>query len=311
MNAREIGLQGYYLATSPMRSMYRRQLSRQGRSPLCVLFYHRVADCHTNGWSISNNEFERQMRWIKRNVEVVSLKEIQRRMESKHNNSVAVAITFDDGYAENCDRAIPFLLENEIPATYFVSLDFVVNDRPFPQDVQQGIPLRPNTPDQLREIAAAGIEIGAHTRTHCDVGKIGDAETLYDEIITATDELSSLVNQPIRYFAFPYGRPSNLSAAACKLAKTLGMVGVCSADGAYNFAGDDSFHIQRIHGDPSFVRLKNWLTVDPRKISHGRDFVMQQSAVHEADIKALETNSGTVPAITFPDSSTINTSAVG
>lgn len=283
MDARTIAMHAYYYGTYPIRTNYRRRLERAGQAPLCVLFYHRVADLHPNGWSIGNAQFERQMLWLKENVDLVSLEEIQNRMRGGRNDRVAVAVTFDDGYAENSPRAIPFLIDHEIPVTYFVALDYVVHQRPFPHDVQAGIPLAVNTPQQIREMSAAGIEIGAHTRNHCDVGAIDDVGTMIDEIVTASNELGKLSGQPIRYFAFPFGQTGNLSAAAADLAKAEGMLGVCSAYGAYNFPGSDPFHIQRIHGDREFVRLKNWVTIDRRKIGHGRGFKFPETAVTSAD----------------------------
>ena len=47
----------------------------------------------------------------------------------------AVAITFDDGYAENCRQAIPLLVRNQIPCTYFVTLENVLEGKPFAHDV--------------------------------------------------------------------------------------------------------------------------------------------------------------------------------
>ena len=66
-------------------------------------------------------------------------------------------------------------------------------------------------------------------------------------------------------FAFPYGLPQNLNATAIELLAHAGYEGVCTAYGDYNWPGDDAFHIKRIHADPELLRLKNWLTVDPRK----------------------------------------------
>ncbi|QDV83582.1 Polysaccharide deacetylase [Stieleria magnilauensis] len=284
MKIRELALHAYYYSSLPMRMRYRNRLEAEGQAPLCVLFYHRVADTHPNGWSIGNREFQRQMLWLKQHVDVVSLEEIQTRMRSGRNDRVAVAVTFDDGYAENCQQAIPFLIEHEIPMTYFVALDFVLHDRPFPHDVAEGQPLQVNTPEQLRQMAASGIEIGAHTRNHCDVGAIEDPETMVDEIVTATAELGELVEQPIRYFAFPYGQKSNLSAAAVHLAKDQGLSGVCSAYGAYNFPGSDPFHIQRFHADPEFIRLKNWVTIDRRKVGFGRGYEFAETGVKVADV---------------------------
>ena len=46
--------------------------------------------------------------------------------------------------------------------------------------------------------------------------------------------------------------------------KKEGFLGVCSTLGGINEIGGDSFHISRLHGDPNFSRMQNWLTFDPR-----------------------------------------------
>ena len=113
-------------------------------------------------------------------------------------------------------------------------------------------------------MADAGIEIGGHTRTHADLGSLTDPEEIFDEVITATREMEKIIGKKIRYFAFPYGQVENLNPTVFKLLKEEGFLGVCSAYGGLNEIGDDSFHLQRLHGDPNFSRMKNWLTFDPR-----------------------------------------------
>ena len=263
---REMALSTYYYGTLPVRTARQRRLEQRRQAPGCVLFYHRVADKHPNAWTISNDTFRRHMLWLLDRFEFVSLRELQDRMRLGGNARPTVSITFDDGYADNYDFAIPFLLERNIPFTYFVSLHFVLTGSPFPHDRARGIPLAPNTIPQLQAMALAGVEIGAHTRTHVDLGEVEDSETLFDEVVTARDELQRVLNQPVRYFAFPYGMPHNLNPLAIELAQQAGFAGVCSAYGAYNHPGDDPFHIKRIHGDPEFSRLRNWMTLDPRKL---------------------------------------------
>ena len=60
-----------------------------------------------------------------------------------------------------------------------------------------------------------------------------------------------------------------------RLARECGYEGVCSAYGGYNFPGDDAFHLQRIHADDDMIRLKNWVTVDPRKLKKHRRFTYE------------------------------------
>lgn len=284
MDFRQCAIGAYYYASLPLRARARRQMERAGTAPLCVLFYHRVANDHPNPWSISPGLFRRQIHWLNRYAEIVPLDEIQQRMRDGFNDRIRVAITFDDGYADNCEHAIPFLIEHQIPTTYFVTLEYVVEQTHFPHDIETGRPLQPNTIDQIRYMADQGIEIGAHTRTHCNVGAIDSASVMIDEVVTATEELSDLIDRPIRYFAFPYGQVEHLSAAAVQLARRAGIQGVCSAYGAYNYPGDDPFHLQRFHADPDFIRLKNWVSIDPRKKACGRDFQFPETAVRVQDL---------------------------
>jgi peptidoglycan/xylan/chitin deacetylase (PgdA/CDA1 family) len=163
-------------------------------------------------------------------------------------------------------QALPLLIAQGIPCTYFVATMNILEGLPFPHDVARGVPLAPNTRQQIRELSRAGIELGVHTRTHADLGRIDDPERLHDEMIVAREELARLTGHEARYFAFPFGQPVNLNPRAFNLAREAGYAGVCSAYGGFNFPGDDAFHLQRIHVDDDLIRLKNWVTVDPRKL---------------------------------------------
>jgi peptidoglycan/xylan/chitin deacetylase (PgdA/CDA1 family) len=129
--------------------------------------------------------------------------------------------------------------------------------------------LSPNSPSEIRALADAGIDIGAHTRTHADLGLLCDPKQLRDELLVPQHELEQITGKPVRYFAFPYGQHANLSQAAFDLAKTA-YDGACSAYGGYNFPGDDPFHLQRIAVDDELVRLQNWVTLDGRKLLASR-----------------------------------------
>lgn len=262
----------YYLATLPQRQHAASKRESKQQVPVMFLFYHRVADEHPNGWTISNDRFQSQIEWLRERFDLVSIEEGQRRIAAEQNDRPTVCITFDDGYADNCTTAIPWLLEQKIPFTYFVTSNHTQSGEPFSHDVACGCPLAPNTVEQLREMAQAGVEIGAHTRTHADLGKLTSESDLYDEIVGSKRDLESMLDHPVRYFAFPFGLPENLSTAAFRVAFQAGFWGVCSAYGGYNLPGEDSFHLQRIHGDPEWARFRNWLTVDPRKIKHPRKF---------------------------------------
>jgi peptidoglycan/xylan/chitin deacetylase (PgdA/CDA1 family) len=259
-------LESYYLATLPARRRSAVRRAACETEPVRVMFYHRVADSWPNDWTISSRKFAEQVNWLRIRFDIVTLAEAQARIVAGRNRIPTACITFDDGYAENMQFAVPMLVERRIPFTNFVSTNYVLNGRPFPHDVAAGTPLPPNSLADLRRMAEEGVEIGAHTCSHIDLGAPLSIAQLDKEIAGCKHELEQAIGREVRYFAFPYGLPQNLSPAAFRVAYRAGFRGVCSAYGGYNFPGDDPFHIRRFHADAQMIRFKNWLTVDPRKL---------------------------------------------
>lgn len=274
----------YQQITKSQRAALLEELRAQANVPVAILFYHRVADSHESPWSLSCDNFCRHLDWLQEHFEVVSLHQAQQRLASGNNATPTVAITFDDGYADNADFAIPQLISRGLTATYFVATHFVESGQPFPHDAAAGTPLRPNTIDQLIDFAEQGIEIGAHTNTHADLGRIHCREQMEQEIISSTHKLEGWLNREIRYFSFPYGLPENTSQLAVDVAMEYGFLGFCTAYGAWNWpqATPDrpsgAVHLRRIHADPGLERLKNWLTLDPRKLRDNHQLPFRISA---------------------------------
>ena len=254
----------YRIGTSPARSLRLRQMKSAGKVPVFALFYHRVSNLHPNPWSMNFATFKQQVRFMQKHFDIVSMQEVQNRVASGFNDRPTISITFDDGYSENCEEALPFLIAEKIPVTYFVTTQHTSEQIPFPHDLERGTPLPVNTIESLRALSKAGIEIGAHTRTHLSLGGTNCPTEIFDEVVTATRDLEEMIDQKINYFAFPFGQFNNMQAGIFHLLKQNGIKGVCSAYGGWNDIGGDSFHIQRVHGDPSFARMQNWLTFDPR-----------------------------------------------
>jgi peptidoglycan/xylan/chitin deacetylase (PgdA/CDA1 family) len=269
---KELALTSYYVSTLRARRRAAAVRAAEYREPVQILFYHRVADVYPNDWTMPTRMFARQIHWLRRHFDIVSLAEAQCRIASGRNDRPTACITFDDGYAENRHFAIPFLLRYQIPFTYFVSTNHVLGGEPFPHDVAAGRPLPVNTRLHLQQMAAAGVEIGAHTRSHANLGGPLTPEMLHTEIPGSKHELEEAIEQEVRYFAFPYGLHENLSSTAFRVAVEAGYAGVCSAYGGFNFPGDDPYHLRRFHADCELVRFKNWLTIDPRKLRMQRDF---------------------------------------
>ena len=87
-------------------------------APVVVLLYHRVTTlaCDPELLAVSPDNFLAQMRHLKETVSLVGFEEDWTKVPRP-----AVAITFDDGYADNVLEALPILDEVGVPATFFVS----------------------------------------------------------------------------------------------------------------------------------------------------------------------------------------------
>lgn len=267
----------YRQLTRLQRQRWLGAMQRVGQVPVGILFYHRIADAHPNAWTMSCRDFARQLDWLEQHFDIVDLAEAQRRLQSGVCSQPTVCITFDDGYAENADFAIAELVRRKLPATYFVSTEFVRTGASFPHDLAAGTALAPNTIAQLREFSEAGIEVAAHTRTHPDMGKLHNVDRIEAEIYGSVYDLQEWLGRQVRYFAFPFGQLGNFTQAAIDAVARAGLAGFCSAYGDWNWPGDSGFHLRRIHADPGLERLKNWLTYDPRKVNRRVEFPFDDS----------------------------------
>lgn len=262
---KSLALDCYRIVSQPMRAHLALCQAKAHGSRVMSFFYHRVAEVADSPWTAPLDLFQRQIEWLRDRYDLVSLEESLRRI-AFGNTRPSAHITFDDGYAENCSHALPYLVATRVPVTYFVASQHVLTGKPFEHDLRLGRPMAVNTPQQIRAMSDAGVEIGSHTRNHVDLGEVTDEATLRDELIGSKHELEDMIGRPVRYFAFPYGLPRQITPAAVRVLREAGYEAICSAFGGYNFPGDDSFHLQRIHGDNEMSRFKNWATMDPRKL---------------------------------------------
>ncbi len=257
-------LAAYYWATLPRRKRRLRDWAAARVAPVTVLFYHRIHEDRATPWTTHPRAFLRQMRWLMEHADLISLQEAQERLVAGNgSHRPTVAVTFDDGYEDNLRVALPFLIEHAVPCTYFVTAENVLRGRPFEHDRLFGAAPRPHTPEQLRALAASGVEIGSHAWSHCDFGGLDDAETRR-QLTDSRRALEDMISAPVVRFAFPFGRPENSPPFAIAAARACGYVAVCTAHGGYNVPRCDGFVLRRFHGDDPLIRMVHRVTVDRR-----------------------------------------------
>jgi peptidoglycan/xylan/chitin deacetylase (PgdA/CDA1 family) len=98
---------------------------------IVILLYHSVfegPDSHQNTLDMGHSVeiFERQMEIIARSYDVVTMDDIPMFLrEEKRMPRRPVAVTFDDGYANNFEVATPVLNRYGVPATFYVTTDCI------------------------------------------------------------------------------------------------------------------------------------------------------------------------------------------
>lgn len=195
-----------------------------------ALIYHKIStprrDSRIRGAFTPPDRFRRQLIYLKKQgfafyTAAELIKQFQDVGKFPQNS---IAITLDDGWADNHTNAFPVFQELGIKATIFVIPSSIgqmsttattpTGDRPYAH-LSRG---------QIQEMANAGIEFGSHTMTHQLLHQLPQAE-VKSEIETAKQELENLLQRPCWTLAYPAGFFSDV---ACQIAREAGHIAAFS-----------------------------------------------------------------------------------
>jgi peptidoglycan/xylan/chitin deacetylase (PgdA/CDA1 family) len=188
-----------------------------------ILMYHSISPDGDDPFDITVRpaRFEKQLRWLRRTgrtgASVSQLLAARERFDARR----LVGLSFDDGYADFIEYALPLLQRYGFTATMFVPADQLGKDNDWDPE---GPRKRIMTADELRQIADAGIEIGSHGFRHRSLPDICDAEVA-EEIATSRSMLREITGQQITGFCYPYG---HLDARAVHSVRDAGYSYGCS-----------------------------------------------------------------------------------
>lgn len=219
---------------------------------IAVLMYHSIFD---SDWffSIDLIEFEKQMRYLKANYNIVKLSEIKEFIFKKQDlPSRSVAITFDDGYEDFYKNAFPVLKKYKIPATIFVMAGE-------PDRKELGSDFGLLNWEQIKEICSSGlIDIGSHGLTHKKLTRISLKEA-ENEIVSSRVIISENLGFKPLFFAYPKG---SFNLGVRSLVVKGGYIGAVTAKQRLVLKNSDPYAIPRIQVDRSrsFFEFKTRLT---------------------------------------------------
>lgn len=222
-------------------------------SPGCkILLYHSVFSPTNNnvdrGISLSN--FAIQMKYLRDNYNLISLDDLDNKLNKRALGRKSVAVTFDDGFLNNYAIVVKVLKKHKIPATFFVTLNASYFD--------EGLPLM--STKQMKTLSENSLfNIGAHTMTHPKLSKISKSKQ-EKEILESKKELEKIINKKVNYFAYPYGQKTDYTKHSAHLVKKSGFEMACSA-----FIGNVNLLTNR-YELPRYP-IKNWNIDDFRRMT--------------------------------------------
>jgi peptidoglycan/xylan/chitin deacetylase (PgdA/CDA1 family) len=194
------------LAGGPARTLAR----RKGTS--AILMYHRVlpddadAAAIEPGMYVRASTFDRHIGWLKERWQLRTLGEVLRAAPAADDPPL-VALTFDDGWRDNLTVAWPILRKHGVGATIFLVRDFsLAGANALGEFVR---------PAEIRDLAAGGIELGAHTVTHPDLTTL-DAAAVEDELRRSKEQVEDWTGKPCDLFAYPFGRQTAATHAIAR-----------------------------------------------------------------------------------------------
>ena len=153
----------------------------------------------------------------------------------------AITVTFDDGFADTCERAIPILQAHDVPATMFAVSGRLARDNEWMHE--RGAPRRAiMSPSQMRDLEAVGVTVGSHTATHPRLTELRP-EQVAQELRESKQQLEDLLGRSVRYFAYPYGL---YNAEIRDAVQASGYRAACSTRAGFNRVGEDVFALRRI-----------------------------------------------------------------
>jgi len=189
-----------------------------------IFMYHGVAEVaeDPNYLCVTPARFAEQMSWLAghglRGVSITTLVEAMRAGRQRG----LVGLTFDDGYVSVLESAVPVLQRHGFGATAYIISDRLGGTNEW--DEGPSWPLLPAS--GVRELAAAGIEIGSHAATHPRLAG-ASPEQLAAEVGGSRSSLAALLGTEIRGFAYPYG---SMDAAARRAVRDAGYEHACAVE---------------------------------------------------------------------------------
>ena len=209
--------------------------SKTNKKGLTILTYHSIGNKIEPDETVTPEEFEKQLQYIKDNYKVISLEDAVEYLQTDIEKVAgSIVITFDDGYSNNYHNAYPLLKKHSFPATIFLVSNFI--------DDKEGKYL---SQSQIHELMDNNISFGSHTISHRILTGL-KKEEIIREIRDSKDLLESQLGQRMNSFAYPIGTKADFNNAIMETVKAHKYTCACSNVYGMNDENSDIFALKRI-----------------------------------------------------------------
>jgi peptidoglycan/xylan/chitin deacetylase (PgdA/CDA1 family) len=227
-------------------------LSEVRRRRSVVVGYHGIGETRWRNdlslLQVSPDRFRSQIELLDRaGFRFCTLVELARLADGGTPPPGLAAITFDDGLCNNREVALPILEQHGAKATVYVTVGLIGASSLWIDPAAGGSIM---TEPELRELAAAGWELGAHTMTHPDLSTL-DYDSCRREIEDSRTALEEIAGAPVETFAYPFGRYGPQAIAA---ARDSGFIAAVTT-GSGSWAPFEMTRAMIGHADPLAVVL--------------------------------------------------------
>jgi peptidoglycan/xylan/chitin deacetylase (PgdA/CDA1 family) len=211
-----------------------------------ILMYHAVSrerGRRFRRFVVTPESFEEQMSYLAAvGFRVCGVSQLaEARAQRSDTRSKLLALTFDDAFQELLPHVVPVLRRHGFGATVYVPTAYIGASSRWLDGIGEGKRAILDA-DELRELAAAGIECGAHGHTHAALDAM-PVEAARIEADMSKKLLEETLGAEVRTFAYPYGYEST---AVRKAVAAAGYTSACRVNYAMSPDGEDICALSRL-----------------------------------------------------------------
>jgi len=221
---------------------------------LRVLMYHKINDEPENSVTVPVTLFDEQMAQLgELGYTPVSLDEVL----AYYRDGVAlspraVLITFDDGYRDNLENAVPVLAKHGYPAVLFVPIGYLDGSRPLPHDehlASHGVLNRTLQWSDLAALESAGVRVESHGIGHRPLADL-EVDEAAREITLSKLRLEEALGRPVQAFAYVKGSEAHYRLVHLSLLRQAGYELAFTSISGANGPSTDPLQLHRYNVEP-------------------------------------------------------------